>query len=319
MLRYFFLILFSLVFSTAYSQVTENQKDISKSNNQSKPHQTTSNFDTTSLEKTIRDVAKEASNKPDNYSNENLKISRQVKEYTGEITLYTLLIAIVAFLQMILFAFQLGMMRSTMKDSKDAVKAAKDSIDVSREAYIASERPWISVEAKISTDLIKKPEGLEFGIAFTVKNHGVSPAINVLIQYELITLKIAQDQFSGARQRIDSNGIIPEMGVNMGIHVYPGEERVIQWINTLTTKEINEAARDDTTSNKVIPSFYAIGSVFYKSVFDKVIHQTGFNYYVTSKCNPLYPNGSDIPEFTESFPMKCVFLESQPYYKGGIT
>jgi hypothetical protein len=85
--------------------------------------------------------------------------------------------------------------KKSAQAAEKAATAAEHSIQVSREAYIASERPWVSVDASMGSDLIKKPDGIEFGVNFTVKNHGKSPAINVHIFYEVVTLKIEADQF----------------------------------------------------------------------------------------------------------------------------
>lgn len=202
--------------------------------------------------------------------------------------------------------------------AEKAATAAERSIQVSREAYIASERPWVSVDAAIGSDLLKTSNGIEFGVTFAVTNHGVSPAINVHIIYEVVTVKIAPDQFSGVRQKITRLGTQTEIGEHMGIQLFPSEMKTINWKNTLSNEEIENALKSYKPPAGMLPSFFIVGSVFYKSAFDEDMHQTGFNYSVLAIGDPRYPTGSDVPVFTDAFPMERVTLQSRPYYKGTI-
>jgi hypothetical protein len=208
--------------------------------------------------------------------------------------------------------------RKSAEAAEKAAIATELSVRVAREAYIASERPWVSVDAVVGSDLLRKPHGIEFGVNFTVKNFGKSPAVNVHIFYEVVTLKLAQDQFSGVRQRINQMAIQGKAGKEMGIQLFPTEEEVIPWISSLSNDEIEDAKKSYAPPAGMLPSFFVIGSVFYQLPFDEEVHQTGFNYYVLSIGDPRYPKGSDVPEFGESFPMARIQLEPKPYYKGTI-
>ena len=258
-------------------------------------------------------------------SRDKAAIDGALVRYTGWTTFYTLLLFLVAAVQAGLFMWQLKLMRRSTKDAGDAARAAEKaaiaaehSIQVSRDAYIASERPWVSVDAAIRTDLFKKQQGIEFGVNFNVKNYGKSPAINVHIFYEVITLKIAADQFGGARQRIAERGDHAKVGKDMGIHLFPSEAKIIPWTNYLSNEEIKNLTYTPLTG--LIPSFYVVGAVFYQSAFDEEIHQTGFNYYVCAIDDPLAvcPKGSDVPDFANTFPKERIILEPVPYYKGSI-
>ena len=202
--------------------------------------------------------------------------------------------------------------------AEKAATAAEHSIQVSREAYIASERPWVSVDAVIGSDLLKNSNGIEFGVNFTVKNHGKSPAINVHIFYDVVTLVIAADPFSDVRQKITSLGTQTKIGEHMGVQLFPSDVKAIPWINTLSNVEIEKALKSHKPLAGMLPSFYIVGSVFYQSAFGGETHQTGFNYYVVAFGDPKYPKGSDVPDFTDTFPMGRIFLDSKPYYKGTI-
>jgi hypothetical protein len=126
---------------------------------------------------------------------------------------------------------------------------------VSREAYIASERPWVSVDAAIGTDLFEKSHGIEFGVNFTVKNHGKSPAIDVYILYKVVTLKIGVDQFGGTRQKNTELGIQTKVGRDMGIQLFPSEVKVISWTDSLSNNEIENAIKSYTPPTGFLPSF----------------------------------------------------------------
>lgn len=202
--------------------------------------------------------------------------------------------------------------------ARKAANAAEHSVRVSRDAYVASERAWVSVDAVLGSNLVERPHGIEFGINFNVKNHGSSPAVNVHVFYEVVTLKIASDQFDGVRKKIEAMAIQAQAGTNMGVHLFPGAEKVISWISALSFEEIDKAKQSHKPPAGKLPSFYVVGSVFYQFPFDDTIHQTGFNYYVTCTSDPRYPKGSDIPEFQGIFLKDHVRLEPVPYYKGTI-
>ena len=201
------------------------------------------------------------------------------------------------------------------EEMKNSLNLADEAIRTTRDAYIASERPWISVEAIVDTDLIRKDGNVEFGIRFTVKNHGSSPAINVRVCYEVVALRVAADPFGGARARVENLRNNPVMNADMGIQLFPSETTAIRWRSPLTKQEI-ETARVSNFRQGYLPSIYAIGSVFYQSPFGNEIYQTGFNYYVLDM---LQPGGGDLPDFDGSISGNHIALISQPYAKGSIS
>lgn len=202
--------------------------------------------------------------------------------------------------------------------AEKAANSAEHSVHVSREAYISSERPWVSVDAVIGSNLLRTQNDINFDVHFTVKNHGKSPAINVHVFYEVVTLKLSSDPFGDVREKISRLAIADGAGVEMGIQLFPSESKVIRWRSPLTTAEISKATASLNPPLGLLPSFYVIGSVFYQSPFDEKIRQTGFNYYVCFTGNPHFPEGSDIPDFSESLPMEQVRLEPVSYSKGAL-
>ncbi len=206
-------------------------------------------------------------------------------------------------------------MQESIAVARQSADAAEQAIKATRDAYIASERPWVSVNATINSDLVRKDNGIEFAVLFTVKNYGNSPAIDVWVDYEVVALRIAQDQFGGVRERIEARRKIPGITSN-GIQLFPSEEKTIRWINPLNSAEIEAARGSGVNRAGWLPSFYVVGAIFYKSPFGDEIYQTGFNYYVMDN---VIPGGSDLPDFTGTFSASRISLVSQPYNKGTIT
>lgn len=201
--------------------------------------------------------------------------------------------------------------------AKKAANNAELSIEVARESYAASERPWVSVDAEVSTSLVKEDHGIDFGVNFTVQNYGRSPALNVHVFYKVITLKITQDQFSGTRQKVYDHGK-SGAGENMGVPIFPDERKVIPWRSFLSNEEIRSVTNDITHPSGLLPAFYIIGSVFYKSVFKEDLYHTDFIYSVEASGVEEFPHGCDVPDFEKTFPRERVHLIPQPYYKGTI-
>ena len=132
-------------------------------------------------------------------------------------------------------------MQRSLKLAEQAAIAAENSNRLTREAFIASERPWVSVEAVVNRDFVKKQEGIEFGVLFTVKNHGRSPAVNVHIVYEVVTLKLFSANFEDVRKRIEQLGLTSGLGDSMGVQLFPSETKQIPWLSPLTQAELDAA------------------------------------------------------------------------------
>ncbi|MPY01331.1 hypothetical protein [Salinivibrio sp. VYel4] len=201
--------------------------------------------------------------------------------------------------------------------AEKSADAANNSVKIAKDAYIASERPWISVSPQISSDLTKNAGSINVPIHFKVKNYGNSPALNVCVFYEVVTLKVAQDQYSGSRERTDKLG---ESGLdeNMGIQLFPSQEAIIPWCTTLTADEIEKGHNKWSRENNMLPSFSLIGSVFYRSVFDDQIYKTGFKYDVLA-LDVVNSSLSCVPNFVHSFPKNKLAIQQSSFYKGTIS
>jgi hypothetical protein len=198
-----------------------------------------------------------------------------------------------------------------------SAKLAENSIVVAKNAYIASERPWVTVTPTLSSDLVKEEHGINFGVDYAVKNVGNSPALNVHVVYEVVTLKVAQDQYSGARQRTDQIGE-SGAGEHMGVQLFPSEQQIIRWKSPLTNDEIEKGHNDWSRKNGYLPSFSIIGSVFYQSAFDAEIYRTGFKFNIYAFGVRGNPSISNVPDFEKTYSKRNLVLESCSSYKGTI-
>lgn len=186
------------------------------------------------------------------------------------------------------------------------------------EATVASERAWVTVDtASIRSDLIRKPNGIEIGLNIAVKNNGKSPAKNVFVYFELVSLKtLAGDPFIEVRKRVFDSGSAMT-SANMGLSLLStSKEEVIPFITTMSTNDIESAKKFLKTPSGMLPSLYIVGSVFYQLAFDEKIHHTDFKYYLTAIGDPHYPHGSDLPDFTNTFPSSRIFLDPNPMFNG---
>jgi hypothetical protein len=188
-----------------------------------------------------------------------------------------------------------------------SLKLADEAVRTTRDAYIASERPWVSVGAVVNTPLVRKDGGVDFGVLFTVKNHGRSPAINVRIHYEVVALRVAPPQLGGVRERIEELGKVREIGDTMGIQLFPSETQEIRWTSPLTKSEI-EAARLSYSRPGYLPSFFVIGSVFYETPFSDETYVLDW----------AQSGGGDFQDFEDPIPANRVGLVFKPYGKGNI-
>lgn len=73
----------------ASSQEAGDQKTVAKKSQKTEQPKPATSIDTSSLEKAIREAAKEASQKPDADVNKKLEIDRKLAEYTGQLAVYT--------------------------------------------------------------------------------------------------------------------------------------------------------------------------------------------------------------------------------------
>lgn len=194
-IRYILLIVALSSIGNTWSDETSNHKPATYKDKKSERHEITTILDTSSLEKTIRDAIKVASEKPDKNTQEKLESDSKLVEYTRELAIYTkrladeteslakitFLLFIVAAIQAWLFVRQLKFMKKAVNDGTIAANAAKQSADAAVTSINDLERPWLFVEGVRVTRREGAPiqPNLEnnWFVSFNWKNVGRAPAI----------------------------------------------------------------------------------------------------------------------------------------------
>lgn len=88
-------------------------------------------------------------------------------------------IAIGGFVSALTFGFQLHEMKVDSDLTRESIRISRDSFQLSRQTLIASQRPWVSIEIRLTGPLNFNNNGAQVDIGVTLKNHGHSPALNV--------------------------------------------------------------------------------------------------------------------------------------------
>ncbi len=159
-------------------------------------------FDTTSLEKTIREVVKEAGQKHDPNADEKLEGDKKLVEYTrllaidthrlAEFTFWLFVVTggmvVVVAGQLWMFRRQLGVMKGDSKSTELAAKAA----DTSAKAVMLAERAYIFPEFSFEDALKESDIGIDNILRVNFWNNGKTPSEIVKIRH-LLCLREADD------------------------------------------------------------------------------------------------------------------------------
>lgn len=161
------------------------------------------------------------------------------------------------------------------KASQDAADAAMKSIDVSRDIADAHARPWVSVDCSITEGFQRGTtqygiDGFYLNIRAIAKNHGSSPATNVIFRAETgIPTAKSGDLMTKFCDRFRD---IPDQTLDA---IFPGETKEFSHLVFLPIPDI--AAYLETVEFKAVsPAVY--GLIHYKSLHTSGIRQTRFHY-----------------------------------------
>lgn len=278
------LCIFLVVFGMFLSPTLQaTNKDHSATDKQEKPQDSDSGpkFDTSSLEKTIRESIKNASDKEPNHEEDHLKNEGQLVKLTGQLAIATdslsrftlwLVIAtaglfIVAIFQLCMFWRQLALMKDGAKDTKDVAIAAKDSANAAKaqaDAIVNAERAIIFVEFHLAEKLRSCPSGFKNTIGVNIWNYGKTAAEITQIRCYATLPKSSQEPppQSLAEHSTSNLKLPPGLGIAANC-AYPSDITCI-----LNDKELGEIDR--------IESFlYIVGCISYKDIFGEN-RETGF-------------------------------------------
>lgn len=138
--------------------------------------------------------------------------------FTFWLTLFTLVLAAVGVIQLKL------LLRAETVAEKSA-RAAELSADIARNTLIATNRPWVSVNLAVLSDLWYNAEGeARIEIAFILKNTGNTPANNVTVDADIVPFMrdggIAFDDMKAICERVRG---APEGRRIMGHTIFPDD------------------------------------------------------------------------------------------------
>ena len=162
------------------------------------------------------------------------------------------------------------------KASENAANAAMKSIDVSRDIANAQARPWVSVDCSISERFERHVDGVSLVIRCIAKNHGSSPATNVMFRAEMgVRSRESGDLMAKFCDRFRD---IPDQATDA---IFPGETKEFQHFVFLPTSDIMKSVADFAEEEFKAVSPVVYGLIHYKSHHTAGIRQTRFHYHLT--------------------------------------
>jgi len=190
--------------------------------------------------------------------------------------------------------------------AQDAAKSAGESIDVSRAIADAQARPWISVECRLTEGFHRATthlgiDGFYLNIRAFAKNHGSSPATNVIFRAETgIPTAESGDLMTKFCDRFRD---IPDQTLEA---IFPGETKEFSHVVFLPIPDI--LAYLETVQYKgICPVVY--GLIHYKSHHTSGIRQTRFHYGLSE----IRDGGCFVfPPDVDNWPQKNIALTGPP-------
>lgn len=213
---------------------------------------------------------------------------KAIARYNFWLTIFTGVLAFVAIIQ-------IGFLISADLIAGRSANAAKESADVARDTLIATNRPWVSVDIGIGSDLVYDTEGnARITINFLLKNVGKSPAANVQIIPKIAVIfgdsKSIQKEIAAAVRMKP-----PGLG-NLGVTLFPGDTQLHAQSLPISRADIdafNKKMAADYGEMSIGTAFLPtlVGCVDYKFTFTEGHHQTGFILDLRRR-DPATPNAA---------------------------
>lgn len=167
------------------------------------------------------------------------------------------------------------------RDMKKSIEAAQTANELSRQGLIADQRAWLIVKLKAISDFVIDERGAHIEVSATIQNIGKTPAVSV---HSAFCLVIGHENVSKAAKTIgdETRGSLP----TFSRLVLPTESYDRPWKLTLPAAEFIKLKIGDD----ILP--IVIGSITYKILPDRSVHQTIFLYHLVKQGGPL---GDPIP------------------------
>lgn len=165
---------------------------------------------------------------------------------------------------------------------------ARATTAVAQQALIAQERPWVSVNMRIGSNLVFDKGHGQITIDFLLKNFGNSPALEVEIEFKIITVLTNAWDVMKEISRIAKNRS-KQRGEKIGHRIFPDQDEFVYSIGKpITQKEVYEAYKDIGIDEIKMFTAFIVGCAVYKSAFSDENHITEF-FVMMGKADPNNP------------------------------
>ena len=194
---------------------------------------------------------------------------------------------------------------------------AADQLALARNSLAATQRPWVSADMNVGSDLKFSKEGASFTVSFKMKNHGNIPAFGVWVDAEIhlargdTTPILERDRIC---RKIKSQ---PPADAPVGFVAFPQGEIIFSYGLPIAQAEIDSTLAQFKSPEGTFRflSPYVAGCVNYRSAQDKSIHQTGFVANIL-RVKPEHPEFQFVFDLNDGDVQQSL-IRIQPYFYGG--
>lgn len=171
--------------------------------------------------------------------------------------------------------------------ARDAAKHADRGANIANQTLLATQRPWVSCNVGIASSLVFKEREGRVTLQFMMKNFGSSPAINVRVEYTIVTNPAETwDVLKEITEKARTRRIYRMLGHK----IFPGDTFIQNISAPIERQKIDSAlAAFGVAEVKVLFAPAIVGCVVYNSTFNNDNHTTEFlaNF---GRRDPEHPN-----------------------------
>lgn len=216
---------------------------------------------------------KTAEKQDEKQGDESMKIQRKLAIFTG-------LLVVVGFLQVVALAWQAWVFLRTLGDTHDLAQQAVRQADLTQAQLQLSHRPWVSADVAVASNLIFDERGAVLMLNITMRNFGHSVAKYASLWTEFVVAGV--HDLNQSHERLCN---IMKQPVNeksdYGWLLFPDQLVIEPRPLIANLKDIEQALKSGHFKDVGAVGLHLIGCVDYQSSFDpKKRHQTRFVYLV---------------------------------------
>jgi len=181
---------------------------------------------------------------------------------------------------------QVEEMRSLSQAAKRTADASLQQSRTSASQLQAAERPWVTVDAYVDSDLMFLSGTANISIRFVLTNVGHTPAMNASVFPDLVPLR-GRIEHRDVTCRSDRENF--RKGGIIGDTIFPTQSIEVRYALSISPEAVKNF---QFRIGRIGPS--VTGCATYGSSFDTEVHQTGFLYDIIRN-DPTDPRDHTIP------------------------